>query len=157
MISSRSAALAALLVAGLSVTATAQAPHAGGHAHGAPAAPGDLPGDLPAHFAGITLSSAQRTRIVAVQQRYHAQMDAMRDSARVAGQPVDQARLQALMAQEHAAFRQELTPGQQAAFDANMKSHAPAHGTAPKAAPAHAPAQGAAHGTHGQPSATARP
>ena len=152
---SRSAALAARLVAGLSVTASAPAPHAGGPAHGAPAAPADLPGDLPAHFAGITLTSAQRAQIVAAQRRYHAQMDAVRDSARAAGKPVDQARLQALMAEEHAAFRQQLTPGQQAAFDANMKSHAPAHGAPAKAAPAHGAHD--AHGAHGQAPAAAKP
>ena len=113
-------------------------------------------GDLPAHFAGITLSDAQKAQIVALQRQYHARMEALRDSAQAAGassteNPELQTRLRAVMAEEHAAFRALLDDAGRARFDANMaQMHAGEHGAAKGAAPAggaHGAGHGAGHGS----------
>ena len=141
-------------------TAAAQATSQGavysgqGAAHGvdhppAAAKGAEWGGDLPAHFEGITLTDAQRTRIAELQKEYHARMDAMRDSAKAAGTPADaptlRAAIQRVMAEEHTAFRALLDDAGRARFDANMaKMHAAPQGAG------HGAGQAAGHGTgHG--------
>ena len=107
-------------------------------------------GDLPAHFAGIALTAAQKERIVALQRQYHARMDALRDSAKAAGAATTgnaalQARIQAVMAEEHAAFRALLDEAGRQRFDANLaKMHRGAHGAGHGAG--HGPGHHAGHG-----------
>ena len=125
---------------------------AGGLDH-PPAAKVEWGGDLPAHFEGITLTDAQRTRIAELQKEYHARMDAMRDSAKAAGTPADaptlRAAIQRGMSEEHAAFRALLDDAGRARFDANMaKMHAapPGDGHGAGHGAGHCAAHGAGQG-----------
>lgn len=124
------------LCLGLALPAAAIAQSPAQPAQPAPAAQPAWTGDLPKHFEGITLSDAQRTRIAALQQAHHARMDALRDSAKAAGAATTgnaplTARIQAVMAEEHAAFRAVLTDdASRRRFDENMAHmHGPAHGS----------------------------
>jgi len=82
----------------------------------------EVPGwskELAEHFEGISLSAAQKAKIVAIQKDMHAKMDA----AKKGGGEHAKHQVQQLMEQEHAAFKQELTAEQYARFEANMKAH----------------------------------
>ena len=83
----RSAALAVVIAGAAALPAAAQQAAAPAPA---PAA-SDWSGDLPAHFDGITLTVAQKRQIADLQKKYHAQMDALRDSAKAAGAAADDA------------------------------------------------------------------
>jgi Spy/CpxP family protein refolding chaperone len=127
------AALGAALVVGLGTTAAAQATQKTEHGHGYGTAQGG-PGHDGARmdsalFRGLTLSDAQKSRITAIRQKYHGQMTALRDKARVSGQgdaqrqPPDsatRAQLRSLMEQQRTEVRGVLTPDQQKVYDQNV-------------------------------------
>ena len=149
-------ALSVVVALAAADTAAAQAPsHPAGHGTGhdaglTPAQPTAWTGDLPAHFEGVALSEAQKARIATLQHQYHARMAAIRDSAKAAGAAADapavKARVQQVMAEEHAAFRALLDDAGRARFDANMaRMHAGEHGAAAAGA-AHGSGHGTAHG-----------
>jgi Spy/CpxP family protein refolding chaperone len=126
----RSFAAAAVLLFALPAVAAAQATsHAGtdhsGH-HAAGAGVKGFEGDFAAHFKGIDLTEAQKAKMVALRDEWHAKMKVVTDEATKAGKAKDAAvtaKVDALKAQEHASFRALLTAAQQAQFDKNMKEH----------------------------------
>lgn len=148
------AVVGALVLQPAPAVAQAHAGHGAGHAAAGHAAQTvSWTGDLPRHFEGITLSEAQKARIVALQRDHHARMDRLRDSARAAGAPTAgnaalDARIEAVRTAEHAAFRALLDDAGRRRFDANMaRMHGAEHG----AHGAGAAGGHAGHGTTGRP------
>jgi len=141
-----SAVLAAAVVVATAAPAAAQETAAARQARPAQA---EWTGDLPRHFEGITLTSEQKGQIAELQKRFHARMDALRDSAKAAGAADDapelRRRLGGIMTEEHEAFKALLDEEGRRRFDANMaKMHGAEHGSG------HDAGQGAAHGAgHG--------
>ncbi len=82
-----------------------------------------LTGELAEHFKGISLTPGQVRQVNEIQARQHAAMDSLRKAATDPQDPALRAALAKLMADEHAAFKALLTPGQQQQFEANMMSH----------------------------------
>jgi len=156
-------ALVALVAAAAPAAAQGHAGHAAGHGAAQPAtqpAATGWTGDLPQHFEGITLTEAQKTRIVALMRDHHARMDRLRDSARAAGAPTTgntalDARIDAVRTAEHAAFRALLDDAGRKRFDENMaRMHAAGHGAqgaAKAAADSGHAGHGAGRGAQGRP------
>jgi len=137
-------ALGALVVSAAPAAAQAHA----GHGAAQPATQADTgwTGDLPKHFEGITLTAAQKARVVELMRDHHARMDRLRDSARAAGAPTTgnaalDAKIDAVRNAEHAAFRALLDDAGKKRFDENMaRMHGAGHG-----------AHGAGQATQGRP------
>jgi Spy/CpxP family protein refolding chaperone len=124
-----SAALAVAVFALPGVVAAQAASHAGAD-HSAHHAPGTaikgFTGEFAEHFKGVDLTEAQKLKLVALHDEWHAKMKVVTDEATKAGKAKDAAttaKIDALKVQEHASFRAVLTPAQQAQFDKNMKEH----------------------------------
>lgn len=132
-----SAAVALALVAVAAPAAAQQAP---------PASEVEWKGDLPRHFEGIALTPDQKRQVVEIQKKFHARMDALRDSAKAAGAAADspevKQRLGGVMFEEHEAFKAILDEAGRRRFDENMaKMHGASHGGG------HGAGHGAGHGS----------
>jgi hypothetical protein len=117
----------ALFVLPAALAAQSNSAHGEHAAHHAPTTVKGFEGDFAAHFKGIELSDALKTRLVALRDEWHKKIDATKAAAAAKGTKADDpalvAQVEQLKAQEHAAFRALLAPAQQKVFDENMKAH----------------------------------
>jgi hypothetical protein len=101
----------ALLLASISTPVLAQAPAAATQSGWSP--------ELEQHFAGITLTADQKSRIIAAQKQHHAAIDKLNAASTDAA--VTKKAVQAHMEAEHNDFKTIIGPEAYKTFEANMK------------------------------------
>lgn len=81
-----------------------------------------LDAELAEHFKGITLTDAQKAKLMEIKKKHHDAMDAIK-KAKDAKDPAVKAELKQHMDAEHAEFKTVIGDANYAIFEANMKSH----------------------------------
>lgn len=91
-----------------------------------------LDAELAEHFKGITLTDAQKAKLMEIKKKHHDAMDAIKKSKDVKD-PAVKAELKQHMDAEHAEFKAVIGDANYAIFEKNMKAHHQEEGlTSPK-------------------------